>query len=126
MLFRKDFKVFTNSYESLIVVKLVINGRLFSKINCVMQPDGVLLIGDIPPFEKNRDYGKGYGSMMMSELIRHATEIGVHTIHGNLSLIDSDHKNRLHAFYKKHGFEIIEYENPKGFIYGEVVKNIVR
>jgi len=36
----------------------------------------------------------------MSELIRFATESGIHTIHANLSLVDSGHKNRVHAFYK--------------------------
>ena len=60
---------------------------------------------------------------MMAELLKYASQIGIHTICGNLSLVDSDHKGRLHAFYKKHGFEIIQYDTPDDLFYGEVIKN---
>ena len=61
---------------------------------------------------------------MMAELLKYASQIGVHTIRGNLSLVDIGHKNRLHAFYKKHGFEVIEYNTPGGFFYGEIIKKL--
>ena len=61
---------------------------------------------------------------MMSELLKYAAQIGIHTIRGNLSLVDSDHKSRLHAFYKKHGFDIIQYVSRDSLFYGEVIKKL--
>lgn len=124
MFFKKVIKVWTDSYESLVLIKLAINDTQISKMQCVKYPDGSLLIGDIDPYERKRDYGKGYGSMMMDELFKYVSLNGVHTIRGNLSVVDSDHKERLHAFYRKHGFVIIQYNTPKDSYYGEVLKKI--
>ena len=54
----------------------------------------------------------------------YACQNEIHTIIGNLSVVDKEHKERLHAFYKKHGFEVIEYDIPKGLFYGEVIKKL--
>jgi len=124
MFFKKLIKVWIDSYESLVLIKLTINGVQISKMQCIKYPDGSLLIGDIDPFKRKRDYGKGYGSMMMDELLKYAFQNGVHTIRGNLSIVDSDHKERLHAFYRKHGFEIVQYSTPKDLYYGEVLKKL--
>lgn len=124
MFFKKLIKILIDSYESLVLISLAINGVQISKIQCIKYPDGSLLIGDIEPFKKKRYYGKGYSSMMMNELLKYAFQNGVHTIRGNLSIVDSDHKERLHAFYRKHGFEIVQYSTPKDFYYGEVIKEL--
>lgn len=62
--------------------------------------------------------------MMMDKLLEYASSIGVRTVCGNLSLTDIGHKNRLHAFYKKHGFEIIEFEASEGLFYGKTQKQL--
>jgi GNAT superfamily N-acetyltransferase len=124
MLFKKLIKVWIDSYESLVLIKLTIDGVSISKIQCIKYPDDSLLIGDIEPFQRERDYGKGYGSMMMDELLKYAFQYGIHTIRGNLAIVDSDHKERLHAFYRKHGFEIVQYNTNKDSYYGEVLKKL--
>lgn len=123
-IFKKSVYVWIESYESLVFIKLSINGVQISRMQCVKYPDGSILIGDIDPFRRKRDYGKGYGSMMMEELLKYSHKNGVHTITGNLSIVDSDHKERLHAFYRKHGFEVIQYSTPKNLYYGEVIKKL--
>lgn len=122
--FKKSIKVWIDTDETQIFSKLAVNGSEISRIQCIMQPEGTLLIGDILPFRKKKDYCKGYGSLMMAELLKYASQIGIHIIRGNLSLVDSDHKSRLHAFYKKHGFDIIQYVSPDSLFYGEVIKKL--
>jgi GNAT superfamily N-acetyltransferase len=79
-----------------------------------------MLIGDIEPFIKEKYYNKGYGSLMMQKLLEFASLKGLDTIHGNLSLVDKDHEERLQHFYEKHGFDIIVFEEPDNMIYGEL------
>lgn len=124
LFFRKIINVSLDSYENFIFIKLAINGIQISKMQCIKNADSSILIGDIEPFKRKRDYGKGYGSMMMDELLKYAFQNNVHTIRGNLSIVDSDHKERLHAFYRKHGFEILQYITPKDLYYGEVLKKL--
>ena len=124
-LFKKVIEVRIDESETSLFIFLTINGRNTARMNCVKQSDGKLLIGDIPPYRKSKDYNKGYGSKMMIELLRYAKDAGIHTIWGHLSKTDADHKDRLHAFYKKHGFTIIEYDTPIDQNYGEVIKRLV-
>ena len=106
ILFKKTVKVWIDTCETSIFSIIAVNGVPISRIQCDLQPDGSLLIGDILPFRRKIDYCKGYGSIMMTELLKYAAQIGVHTIRGNLSLVDIGHKNRLHAFYKKPPYSI--------------------
>lgn len=122
---RKKIHVSIETYECCIYVKLFINKKQISKITCILQDDGRLLICDITPYEKGKYYQKGYGSLMMSRLLEYANENGIKYIHGNLSDVDKDHQERLHGFYRKHGFEVIEYKTPKDMYYGEIRKTIV-
>ncbi len=123
-LFRKTIKVWVETTGDLIYSKISIDGRVISKIKCVLQKDGILLIGDITPFKKNSYYCKGYGSLMMDELLKYAYENQITKIIGNLSLVDMNNKNRLKAFYEKNGFSVIEYDSPKEQHYGEITKII--
>lgn len=122
--FKKKIKVWIDSDDFFVSSKLAINGVQISKIQCIMYPDGTLLISDIDPYKRKRDYGKGYGSMMMDKLIKYSFQNGVHTIKGNLSNVDINHKERLHSFYRKHGFKIIPYSTPMGVMYGEILKKL--
>lgn len=51
---------------------------------------------------------RGYGSIVMRELLKIAVELEIPVIIGRLipTVKDSDHQQRLHHFYKKFGFEI--------------------
>lgn len=61
---------------------------------------------------------------MMSKLFEYVNETGIKYIYGHLSDVDRDHQEQLHGVYRKHGFEIIEYEVPKSMYYGEIIKMI--
>jgi GNAT superfamily N-acetyltransferase len=73
-----------------------------------------ILIGDIEADIEN----KGYGSIMLSRLLKLAEKLKIRELRGNLSSVDSDHFDKLEYFYKKHGFRV-DF-NP-GKISGEVV-----
>ncbi|OCN06136.1 hypothetical protein A4S06_00015 [Erysipelotrichaceae bacterium MTC7] len=107
--------------DMLLMVKCFVKSKMTSKMQCVIESDESILIGDIVHM-KNRDYNKGYGSIMMDKLLSYATEYGYTTIHGNLSIIDTDHKERLHHFYEKFGFTITEYPKNRDCYYGEIQK----
>lgn len=62
--------------------------------------------------------------MMINKLFKYAINNNFATICGNLSTVDLDHKDRLHHFYKKHGFEIIIYEEPHDMYYGQILKTL--
>lgn len=59
-----------------------------------------LLIGDIEAYVEN----KGYGTIMLENIIKLARQVDVREIRGNLSEVDSDHFDKLEYFYGKHGF----------------------
>lgn len=95
------------------------------RMHCSINGSNVL-IGDIRPCPedaKNR-YNKGFGSALMKELFAYASANGIKSISGNLSKLDLDHKDRLHHFYKKHGFTITEYAETeiKDNYYGKITK----
>ena len=104
--------------ESMLMVHLFVSNRRSAWIQCVVEAEDTILIGDICHHNENVDYNKGYGSRMMEELLAYAREHNFHYIHGNLSVVDLGHKNRLHHFYQKFGFTITEYQEVKNNYYG--------
>ena len=107
-------------YEQLLMVRLYVNDRSRAKIQCVIESEDTILIGDIQHSKENTDYNKGYGSRMMKALLDYAKEQHFSILCGNLSVVDLDHKERLHHFYKKFGFDIIEYPELRGNYYGKI------
>lgn len=61
-----------------------------------------LLIGDF----ESRIENKGYGSILLSNLMKLAGMLDIKVINGNLSSVDSGHFNKLRYIYEKHGFEV--------------------
>lgn len=120
----KEINVSLKNYDPLVVITLSVNGTTISKMPCVLEQTDTLLISDIKPFAKKKDYCKGYGSMIMNRLFEYALDNGIHTIYGNLSLIDKDHSERLHHFYAKHGFEIVIFNEPEDVYYGKALKKL--
>ena len=104
--------------EPLLMVRLFVNERLCAWMQCVIQSETTILIGDIWHHNENRDYNRGYGSLMMENLLAYAKEHNFSYIYGNLSKVDLDHKERLHHFYRKFGFAVTEYPERQGNYYG--------
>jgi len=61
-----------------------------------------LFIGDFTSDIENR----GYGSILLRNVIRLAELLGCHKITGNLSTGDYDHFDKLSYLYSKYGFEV--------------------
>lgn len=61
-----------------------------------------LFIGD---FESDIE-NKGYGSILLRNVVKLAKLIGLRQITGNLSAVDSDHFGKLRYIYEKFGFEV--------------------
>lgn len=76
-----------------------------------------ILIGDIEAGIEN----KGYGSIMLSHILKLAQKLKIREIKGNLSSTDSDHFDKLEYFYRKHGFQV--KFNP-GKISGEIILHL--
>ena len=103
--------------ESLLMIKLYMNNSREAWIQCVIESDSTILIGDIIHDNKKK-YSKGYGTAMMKTLIEYAKENGYSRIYGNLSDVDIGHKDRLYHFYDKFGFEITEYDEYHNNCFG--------
>lgn len=86
--------------------------------------DNYLKIGDISEFSNSKYINKGIGSMMMKELLSYAESNNYQEIRGELSIVDNDHKDRLHHFYQKFGFEITETNNRNDCIYATICKRV--
>lgn len=112
--------------ESLLKVYLKVNGRQCAWIQCVIQSENSILIGDILHCNGNTDYNKGYGSRMMNELLDYAKEHNFKYVYGNLSVVDKPHKDRLHHFYRKFGFIINEYSELHSNYYGKIELDLLR
>ena len=110
--------------DSLLTVVLCVNDRQTAKIQCVTEADHAILIGDIQHTNNASDFNKGYGTVMMENLITYAKENGYTYLYGNLSRVDLSHKERLHHFYQKFGFSITEYAEAKDFYYGKIELNL--
>lgn len=75
---------------------------------------------------KNYYINKGFGSLIMNELIRYSKSLDVYYISGELSSVDigendndfskKENRERLYHFYSKFGFEIYDEANSKDII----------
>ena len=61
-----------------------------------------LLLGDF----ESRIENKGYGSILLRNLIKFAEELDITRINGNLSSTDRDHFDKLEHLYSKYGFKV--------------------
>jgi GNAT superfamily N-acetyltransferase len=71
---------------------------------------------------KEHMFNKGYGSILLSNLVNIAKKRDVSIISGWISRVDINHIERLLHFYQKHGFEIILKETAdKTYNIGDLV-----
>lgn len=61
-----------------------------------------MLLGDFQAKIENR----GYGSILLRNMVKLARDLGINTVNGNLSAVDSDHFDKLEYLYSKYGFEV--------------------
>lgn len=108
------------SYSTLFCA--MVNEKEKARITAMKKNECELIICDIIHINK-KDYCKGYGSLMMEKLLEYTKINNFNHIYGNLSIVDAEHKNRLHHFYEKFGFEITEYEKVQNCYYGRIDKN---
>ena len=86
-------------------------------INCVIKDDDTIHICDIV-HDNTKAIDKGIGTEMMNALIEYARNNNYSEITGDLSVVDADHKDRLHHFYSKFGFEITVFDSVINNYYG--------
>lgn len=121
-MFKKNIEVKINDNLSpLIYINLNLNNKRIAFIQCVLENENTLLIGDIIHIYK-KYHNKGYGTKMMEKLLEYTKENNIKTIYGNLSLNDIDHKDRLLHFYKKFGFDVEIYDEVEENYFGRIEK----
>ncbi|WP_072299576.1 GNAT family N-acetyltransferase [Ruminococcus flavefaciens] len=118
-----EFEVVIEQEDYYLSIKAINNGKRLAFITCVIEDDNRIMIGDIR-HAQSKYFNHSIGSAMMKKLIEYAENNDYRELYGNLSVVDSDHKNRLHHFYNKFGFEIIEYPETKDLYYGEIRRKI--
>lgn len=114
----KDDEIFNVS----LIIK---NKTYYNSMKCTLdQESKTILIGDIymkndrslEPWNYTKFINKGYGTLMMNELLKFAKENNYEKIIGNTSDVDNNtewdphHRERLIHFYKKFGFKILPDE----------------
>lgn len=71
--FKPKFNIRTKRLENSLTIVANINGKKISSMKCVVE-EKAILIGDIEPFRNHKDFNKGYGTMMMNELLSYAKQ----------------------------------------------------
>ena len=117
--FKPKFNIRTKRLENSLTIVANINVKKISSMKCVVE-EKAILIGDIEPFRNHKDFNKGYGTMMMNELLSYAKQNNINEVYGYLSDVDIDHKERLLHFYTKFGFEIKLYDVMIDCNFGEI------
>ena len=110
--FKKNIEIIYFVDNSLITVRAIYKNKPLGKIVSIINEDSnSITIGDIQCKKNNQ----GYGSMMMERFIEIAKQKKILYIEGWLSKGDKDHKDRLHHFYGKFGFQIISNDEGNKF-----------
>ena len=86
-------------------------GKLDQSLMNLFLTEHSLQIKDIQVLEHRnkphiKKYGKGYGSIFMTYLIKEAEKRSLKTITGDMTYENDEQKRRQISFYKKYGFNI--------------------
>jgi len=117
-------KIVVKKDDNLLMVYCVVKNSYKARIQCVVFDDNSVLIGDILHTSK-KDFHKGYGTLMMIELLKYVKQIECKYIYGNLSDVDYGHKDKLRHFYEKFGFTVTEFEENIKSNYGKIEKSLI-
>jgi len=114
-----------DDYETTLYIKVFDREKRIATMTVLKYVnENYLKIGDISEFSNSKYINKGIGSMMMKELLNYAESNNYQEIRGELSIVDNNHKDRLHHFYQKFGFEITETNNRNDCIYATICKRV--
>lgn len=115
MLFKKAINTTVYINEPLLIIQAVCNNKICGKMICMINEEAkTISISDIECQKNN----KGYGSLMMKQLIEYAEQNRFECIDGWLSEVDRNHEKRLYYFYGKFGFKIIP--NKEGMKFADI------
>lgn len=115
MFFKRLIKTKVCVNEPVLQIYVVCNKKVLGRTACIIDEElRAIVISDIECKMNNR----GYGSVMMEELIEYSRQNEFAHINGWLSKVDYDHKDRLYHFYQKFGFEIIQ--NEEGIKFADI------
>lgn len=121
-------KVEVEEIIPLILFTIFVNNKPIYKMNCVLDCENRIMIGDISPVNSQsifRQENRGYGSLLMEELLFYAKENKIKELYGNLATVDIDHKDRLIHYYKKYGFEVDLFKESKNGYFGRISKILI-
>lgn len=122
---KMNIKLKLDDYEETLYLKVFDREKRIATMTVLKYVnENYLKIGDISEFSNSRYINKGIGSMMMKELLNYAESNKYQEIRGELSKVDNEHKDRLHHFYQKFGFEITKTNNRNDCIYATICKKI--
>ena len=88
--------------------------------------DKEFILGGVP----NPDYqfrllrGKGIGSKTVQHVLTYLRQHGIEQVYGEISEVDDFEK--ASNFWKKNGFQVTRFAEPKGLSGAQVVKNLKR
>ena len=103
--FLADHKIedFSESGAPMLILFQKQRSSSIARMRLVIDPKkSELFIGD---FESDIE-NKGYGSILLRNVIKLAKVIGLDRITGNLAATDSDHFDKLEYLYSKYGFTV--------------------
>ena len=93
------------------VLRLYKAGRGYvCRAKLVCKDENIVCIGDIESKREN----KGYGSKVLSSLVKICQQLKIKAITGEISGVDSNHLDKLEHFYEKHGFKLTMYKKGEG------------
>ena len=123
-LWKKEVKVVTRVSEYYYIIDLYVGKKKYYRaLNCLLYRNenkihiGDIIVQDSKPYSYIKYVGKGYGSLMMNELIKFAKENGYTYIDGDIVSTDDSnnndptHRQRAIHFYKKFGFKCLPDED---------------
>lgn len=127
MFFQKPSEEVQFTYDSdygYLSFRFLLNRKPILLMSCRISDDKIH-INDIKPYNGNKRvkyFNKGYGAQLMNALLDYGKKNGISEIHGDLSIVDLDHKDRLHHFYQKFGFTITTFPEIRDCYYGSISK----
>ncbi|WP_186445645.1 GNAT family N-acetyltransferase [Paenibacillus cremeus] len=117
---RTEESEYLHMYADIIKNRRLIRPPLPLGIHCILKNKDEIWLGRLDVY--HHQINKGYGTILVKELIQFAQEHGYKTISGYMSAGESaEHRSRLRHFYSKLGFELQDASNFSMHLHTPVV-----